>query len=55
MAEWTNRETRRLLGGNVSIAKLADTIVVREDADIERIADRLADKLRDLSDDYVGA
>lgn len=51
----SNRETRKLLGGNVSIAKLADTIVVREDADIERIADRLADKLRDLSEDYVGA
>ena len=33
-------------GSNVSIPKLADTIVVREDADIDRIANALGKKLR---------
>lgn len=32
-------------GGDISVAKLADTIVVREDADIERITDALVRKL----------
>lgn len=36
--------------GGVSIAKLADTIVVREDADIDRITDALVRKLRDAKD-----
>ena len=31
--------------GNITIAKLADQIVVREEADIDRIADRLVNKL----------
>lgn len=30
------------VGGGISIAKLADTIVVREDADIDRIAEAIA-------------
>ena len=34
-------------GNSVSIAKLADTIVVREEADIDKIADRLASKITD--------
>ena len=33
-------------GSSISIAKLADTIVVREDADIERIGDAVVRKLR---------
>jgi len=32
--------------GGVTVAKLADSIVVREDADIDRIADRLVRKIR---------
>ena len=35
-------------GGGVAIQKLADTIVVREDADIDRIASELARKLREM-------
>lgn len=34
------------VGGSISIAKLADQIVVREEADIDRIADRMARRLR---------
>ena len=37
-------------GANVTIPKLADTIVVREDADIDRITDQLVRKLR--GDEY---
>ena len=33
------------LGGNINIAKLADSIVVREDADIDRIGDAIVRKL----------
>lgn len=33
-------------GGNITIAKLADSIIVREDADIERIGDAIVRKLR---------
>lgn len=35
-------------GGGVAIQKLADMIVVREDADIDRIASELARKLREM-------
>lgn len=42
---------RRASGRTVSIAKLADTIVVREEADIDRIAEALARKLENL--DYT--
>ena len=42
---------RRAGGRTVSIAKLADTIVVREEADIDRIAEALARKLENL--DYT--
>lgn len=38
-------EGASLGGGSISIAKLADQIVVREDADIDRIANAIADKL----------
>ncbi|OPJ58437.1 hypothetical protein [Clostridium oryzae] len=34
------------LGGTISIAKLADKIIVREDADIDRITDALVRKLK---------
>lgn len=42
---------RRAGGRTVSIAKLADTIIVREEADIDRIAEALARKLENL--DYT--
>ena len=42
------------VGGGVTVAKLADTIVVREDADIDRITDALVRKLRDAQDNMGG-
>lgn len=42
---------KRSGGRSISIAKLADTIVVREEADIDRIAERLAQKMESL--DYT--
>ena len=41
-------------GSNVSIPKLADTIVVREDADIDKIATALVKKLRTNTVSYGG-
>lgn len=40
---------------NITIAKIADTIVVREDADIDKIAAALADKLEMIAGDVVYA
>lgn len=37
-------------GSNITISKLADQIVVREDADIDKIADKLARKLMKVAD-----
>lgn len=37
---------------NITIAKIADTIVVREEADIDKIAEKLAKKLEETDDDY---
>lgn len=42
-------------GGTVNIPKLADTIVIREDADIDRVADRLVRKLKSNMVAYGGA
>lgn len=39
-------------GKIVTIAKLADTIIVREEADIDKIVEELARRLEDVSDDY---
>lgn len=41
--------------GSVTIAKLADQIVVREEADIDRIAGQLAQKIMEASESFVGA
>ena len=41
-------------GGNITIAKLADTIVVREQADIDRITAAIVHKLEMYQADYVG-
>lgn len=40
--------------GNITIAKIADQIVVREDADIDKIAQALADKLEKVSQNLGG-
>lgn len=37
---------------NITIAKIADTIVVREEADIDKIAEKLAKKLEETDNDY---
>jgi TP901 family phage tail tape measure protein len=42
------------VGGNISIAKLADQIVVREDADIEKIGDMLVRKIRQANGNRGG-
>lgn len=44
-----NRKSQAMAGSSLSISKLADTIVVREDADIDRITDALAKKLTNVS------
>jgi phage-related protein len=38
---------------NIHIAKLSDSIVVREDADIDRIADKVADKLEEVAENMA--
>lgn len=44
------RDTKRMVSGrSVTIAKLADTIVVREEADIDKIATKIVQKLEDTS------
>lgn len=42
-------------GSSIVIAKLADTIVVREEADIDKIATRIVNKLSDTSKNLGGA
>lgn len=45
-------QTQRIIGGggvNVSIAKIADQVIVREDADIDKIADRVASKIVEVA------
>lgn len=42
-------------GNNISIAKIADTIVVREESDIDKIACALAEKLEMIAGDMVYA
>jgi phage-related protein len=41
-------------GSSITIAKLADQIIVREEADIDRIADKLAQKLESVSKNLGG-
>ena len=41
-------------GSNISIPKLADTIVVREDADIDKIASALVKKIKTNTISYGG-
>ena len=39
---------------SISIPKLADQIIVREDADIEKIAEKLAERLEKISQNIGG-
>lgn len=49
-----NDGARSGASGNVTIAKLADQIIVREEADIDKIATKLADKLEKVSQNLGG-
>lgn len=49
------RQEAKERGGSITIAKLADQIVVREEADIDRIAGQLAQKIMEASESFVGA
>ena len=42
-------------GGSVTIAKLADQIVVREEADIDKIARALVRNMQNMRESFVGA
>lgn len=48
------RWQRHLPGQSISIPKLADTIVVRKDEDIDRIADTLLKKIKAASGNMGG-
>lgn len=45
----------RQVGGNktITVLKLADTIIVREEADIDKLAEKLAKKLEEIDDDFT--
>lgn len=54
----SQQETRQYengISGGINIAKLADTIVVREEADINKIADELAKKLKQQRLAFAGS
>ena len=45
-------QTQRIIGGggvNVTIAKIADQVIVREDADIDKIANRVCTKIVEVA------
>lgn len=50
----TRQEARQSAGKSVTIAKLADQIIVREDADIDKIGAALVAKLMDAQENYAG-
>ena len=50
----TRQEARQGTGKNITIAKLADSIVVREEADIDKFASALVGKLMDAKENYAG-
>lgn len=41
-----NRNSMEFLGGNINIAKLSDQIIVREEADIDKITDAMVRKIK---------
>ncbi len=41
-----NQYRSRKNGGNINIAKLADTIVIREEADIEKVTSKLVSSIK---------
>ncbi len=46
----SNGDTQKMVGGDITIAKLADTVVVREEADIDKIATAFVTKLQKARD-----
>lgn len=53
--EAVSKAVTRGTGNNITIAKIADTIMVREEADIDKIAAALADKLEMIAGDVIYA
>lgn len=51
----TRVEADKRSGGSVAIAKLADQIVVREEADIDKIARALVRNMQNMRESFVGA
>lgn len=51
----TRVEADKRSGGSVTIAKLADQIVVREEADIDKIARALVRNMQNMRESFVGA
>ena len=51
--EATAKALQSSSGKTINIAKLADTLVVREEADIDKIAEAIAEKLEMLEGDMV--
>ena len=51
----TRVEADKRSGGSVTIAKLADRIVVREEADIDKIARALVRNMQNMRESFVGA
>lgn len=45
---YNNRESKNMIGNGINVAKLADQIVVREDADIDKIVSKLVSKLTQI-------
>jgi len=45
---YNNRESKNMMGSGINVAKLADQIVVREDADIDKIVSKLVSKLTQI-------
>jgi len=50
----TRLEAEQGAGKNVTIAKLADQIIVREEADIDKISRALVAKLMDAEENFAG-
>ncbi|MEA4922322.1 MAG: hypothetical protein VB031_03025 [Eubacteriaceae bacterium] len=49
----TAGESRRMSGNSINVAKLADTVIVREEADINKIAYEFAKQLNEMMPDAV--
>lgn len=50
----TRQEARQGTGKSITVTKLADQIIVREEADIDKLASKLVVKLMDAEENFVG-